>query len=386
MSDFSDAITSFMDGPADESVARGLKGEDGETLLALVKALAEAKKRGHLEALGAAGLGKDVKKAARKAAYKLKSAGVEAEVQVTATAALDLSVKANLDNVAVASALGLRGQGWLALGDMLGAQPVEAIIAQGGVVEEVTLLESLTPGRLKNFMRDVKGEGAAAPVLVDASVAVALIEDLQAAIEASGELPQRWPHVVAWREAAASHGASGARAREALADKLADIDINLTRTTHKLLDRPETGVSVPPETALSAMFAEIGEATHSELELTEKQFRERLEGLADSAADAWLGDEGRRLALASWLDFSATVVLANGDEESALQLLYVADEIRGGDKLPHEIHYVQEAFRRLVDYDAAWSHYDDFKNNEHHHHGHHHHGEADEGPGIIVPG
>lgn len=380
------ALKEFAEGDGSVAAAKALKGEDEERLLLLIDKLVEGAQRTHLENLGEAGLGKAIKKAARKAAYKLKSAGVDGGGG--RAGGLDLRVAIDLGEAALVTAPGLRGQGWTACVTLPEAEGLEVVCDPHGSIKEISALEGLAVGRMRKALREARETpGSALPVMASASLALRWLDRLAAELEIAGlPRPATWAHIDRWRKVAVEHGADPeqAAARVVLADKLDDLDRRLKRTTGEVLDVAEAGVMLPDEAAIEALMMQVGEAVHSQLELTEAQFKERLEGLADSAADTWLADETRRKRVAHRLETTADVLLAAGKEQQALQCLYVSDQLAGGDKLPHELGLIQEAFRGIISYDAAWSHYADHKADpEGHAHTHHGHDEDADG-GLIV--
>jgi hypothetical protein len=354
-------LKDFAEGDGSLASAKTLKGEDQERLLLLIEQLAQTGKRAHLENLGAAGLHKDIKKAARKAAYQLKSAGVGGDGG--REAGLDLRVEVDLTEVALVTAPGLRGQGWTACVALPDAEGLEVVCDGHGDIKEISALEGLAVGRMRRALREAREtSGSALPVLADASLALRCLGRLAAEVALAGlRLPATWSHVERWTRAVAAHGADPeqASARARLAGRLADLDPNLARTTEAVLDVSEAGVMLPDEAAIEALMVQVGEAVHGKIELTEVQFKERLEGMADAAADAWLADETRRRRVAHRLETSADVLLAGGHDAAALQCLWVSDQLAAGGKLPHELGLIQQVFRGIISYEAAWEHYAD---------------------------
>lgn len=370
MSELNEALRDFEHGDPTIAAARALKGASPESLLALVTRLGDAGRRGHLEALGEAGLGKAVKKAARKLAYRLKSAGVEG-ADVARDAGVDLRVHVDLSEVAMVVAPGLGGQGWLVATGLPGIDSVEIDFKPGGVVERLRTFENLSTGRLKRYIREItSAPNNAHPVLADADLAVRTIDRVEARLRDQGALTPAFARLDGWRVRAITLGADPDRAsaRRVLADALSDIDINLTRTTSDVFDDPRAGVMTPPPTAIEAMFKEVGAAVHSEIEIERRLFDERMLGIAHRCLDAWLADDVQRGLVGQWLEDTADVLLAAGATDRSLQLLWVTDQLTGGQTLPHENPFLAEAFSRTVDLDGAWEHHQAFLRGEDHHH------------------
>ncbi len=365
----------FAEGPAEVAAARSLAGEREQDLQSLVTYLTEARQRAHLEALGEAQVPKAVKKAARKAAYQLKSAGVSGEA--VRGQGLDLRAQVDLDQIAFVAGPGLRGESWLALGTLPDASGVEVVVAEGARIEQVQLIGGLTVGKMRKVLREAKEEAAATlPVIGDASLAVRLMDRLIEDVQASGgTFPDGWTQALRWRDEAVRLGADPSRwdARAQLSG--AERPAALERTTERLRTARHAGIMQPPEAVVAALMEQLSAVLHGDEPLEQAEFRQRVEGLADSSADAWLADADVRARVARWLESDADVLLAAGDRDGALQALYVSDELSGGSLLPHEIGLVREAFQALIDVDAAWEHFQaHLRGEDHHHHGGHAHG------------
>ena len=104
-------MKAFANGIPTLEAGKALASEDAEALLELIGQLLEENLRGHLEILGESGLPKVAKKAARKAAHKLKCAGVSSEVTAHRNTAMSFAVETDLSQIALVSAPGLRSQG-----------------------------------------------------------------------------------------------------------------------------------------------------------------------------------------------------------------------------------------------------------------------------------
>lgn len=360
--ELNEALAAYADGPPDLEAARTLKDQPQAELLALIAELAERGQRAHLESLGRAGFAKPVKKAARAAAYKLKSAGVAGEG--ARDKGLSLRQEVSLNDRALVRAEGFQGVVWIATADLPEYEGFKIDCEPGPRIEKISQLETMSPSKLRRLLREYENEASEtgmAPLLVDADMAVRLIDGLAedvAAADPAG-LPGSWSRVKAWRDEAVRHGADpdAADARRALTDELAAMPRELKRSTTKLIERPEYGVLLPDEDALDAFFIRVQESTLMVLELTEAQFYGHIDSLAEQAADAWLIDESRRRMVVRSLETNADLALSQGQRDAALQLLWVADQLAAGEKLPHEIELFREAFVNAVVKEAAWSEY-----------------------------
>lgn len=355
------ATLAFQSGDATLETARQLSEEGTEDLLDLVDALLADKQRGHLELLGQAGLEKKVRKAARKAAHRLESAGVASDVVVAESKAINFSAAIELDQVALISAPGLRGQGWHAFCGLKNLDPFELVIREGGEINEMNLLRSLSMSRMKRALRDIKDEpSTGVPILADAALAIRTIDSLTESTRGSdGNFPTDWTHALAWRDLAVELGADPATrdARALLAKELATLQDEPDLAVSKILLNPEAGVMMPPTHVLEALFREVQHVTHSDRKFERAEFDEHLRGLAMAQLDTWLGDAAEGLRLARCLDASADCLLATGAQEAALHALWLADHLRSVSRLPHEYLLLSEVMMRLMAIDSAWEHY-----------------------------
>ena len=353
MPGLSAALEAFAAGTGDIAAAHALTGHAEAELLALVTHLAAAQQRAHLEALGEAGLGKQVKKAARAAAYKLKSAGVSGEAKRGASA-IDLSVLVELDRIAIVGPPGLDGQAWIVAAGLPGAAGFEVDLRADDKPARVEAIEDLGRGRLKKFFDQA---GAGRSHLAHADLAVRLIDVLEARLEAlPGGLPASFAHVARWREVAHELGADGARcdARAALADG-GEVAAPEAAAVKRLLEDVRVGYLVPPEAVVQLIDQRFGALMHGDEAVEEATFRAECEVLLDEAADGWL-DRSDGATMAGWLDLDADVLLGRGDADGARVLLGMADGIRGYAGAGHEAPLLAQAIRGAIEVESAWQH------------------------------
>ena len=333
-----DAVAAFAGGEPSIAGATALKSEAADALMALVTSLSAGSQRAHLEAIGESKLPKAVRKAARKAAYKLKSAGVEGEVRVEGPQ-FQVRAEVDLEQAALLTAPGMRGEFWLLLSELPQGGSAELRLVDGSV-EECRLLESLSRGKLRNIERNIRDQyDSGLPVLTHAGAAVRFVRHLEELVAAGSlEAPEDWPYVKRWADAAVALGADPDvyNARIQLASELSNMDVNLQRTVTKVVDLPVVGVLLPPEYAIQTFVGQLEGVVHSDIEIDRATFDARLNGMADSAADAWLAADSLRERVAGWLDLTADTLLVRGHRDGALQVLWTADELRSAEKLPHE--------------------------------------------------
>jgi hypothetical protein len=367
------SMTTFADGIPSLDDGRALATEDTPALLELIGHLSEKKQRGHLEVLGQSGLPKEAKKAARKAAHKLKCAGVTSDVEAPKAGGVDFSIETDLSQIALVSAPGLRGQGWHAFAGLPGLAACEIMLREGCQIAETNVLQSLSIARLKRALFDMKEQAnTSLPVLCDASLAVRMIDHTTEAVRAGdGQFPREWTHVRSWRDKAVELGADpeSRDASKLLSAALAKLQEEPDVETSKLLINPECGIMLPPTAVLEALFREVQVITHSDRDYEREDFDEYLRGLAHAALDQWLSNEKDVSALARRMKAVADVLLYTGDEGGALHALWLSEHMPEMARLPHEYKLLSEGLVKVVAFDSAWQHY---KQEDHDQCGHDH--------------
>ena len=375
-----ESTQAFLDSPADASSVALLDNASRDELMTLIRTLKEQHKRNHLEFMGQSSLEKVVRKTARKAAHKLKSMGVAGE-SLRRVAAIDLNTSVSLDEVALLSAPGFRGQGWWALCNLPGASAIEIICKEGPILDQVHPLETLSVGRLKAALRAAQDESTSAlPVIANGDLAVRVIDRLEADLKQVGaEFPPHWTQVLNWRQTAIRLGADPTKACAAthLSEKLAQVNLEPANAGQAMMDIPESGVLMPPTTVLRTIFEQVNAVVHSSDTYTRESFEAHLFGMADLAIDTWLAEDSVREALALRLETSADVLFNMQREDAALDALWVGQALRDGRCLPHEIGLFSTCFQTLIAVDRAWSHFDNHAKGEdcgHDHQDEHVHG------------
>ncbi|MCA9515589.1 MAG: hypothetical protein KC635_11655, partial [Myxococcales bacterium] len=202
--------------PAEADVA-SLASLSAAELDALVSDLERSNRRDHLELVGAAArLPGAVRKAARKAAYRLKSRGVAATVDPTRHAAVDLRAEVDLDDRVLAHFPGLGGRYVVVLGDLPDARGA-SIQADG----EGVRVASTAMGRAQMRAHAREHGDSLGLVIGPAALGVQLAARLAVEVRRlGGEFPPGWSDVVWWCERAQALGADAATcdATTALAD------------------------------------------------------------------------------------------------------------------------------------------------------------------------
>lgn len=361
------SLQSFAQGPAEVAVAKALS-YDRTSGLALVAALATDKLRSHLEALGEVASDKEVKKAARAAAYKLKSAGVAGGVQREAT--VDLSVKIETEGIAAVTAPGFDGRLWLVLPSLPGAGGGELDLREG--TPRLDPIQELSLGRVRKFHNEVNRDNVLqAPFLVNLDMAAHLVGLADEALKLTGKpVPQAMEHFRNWHRRAIALGAepekASARAQLAV-DTSIDVEGIEALSAHRAL-----GFLAAPPSAFESIDKEFRGLLHGAEVIGKPEFLTTAGVLVDRAANTWAASPGGKQLAALWLDATADVLFAGGDVETAKIALAGANDLRkwdGQDALSQPL--VARAFKGAVDLEAAWTHREAHMQGKAHH-GHDH--------------
>lgn len=358
-------LQSFVDGPAELAAARALAYDRGAGL-ALVAALTDKKLRSHLEALGEVASDKEVKKAARAAAYKLKSAGVSGGVQ--REAGIDLSVKIETEGVAAATAPGFDGRLWLVLSSLPGAGGGELDLRDGSGKQRIDPIQELSLGRVRRFHGEVSAQlTLQPPVLADLDLAARLVGIAAEALALSGRpVPPAMEHFKAWGLRAVALGAdpNRASARATLGPAGRPLPVGAIDV---LAEHPRLGFLAAPPEAFEPIDKEFRALLHGQEAIEKDAFLAQGKALVEQAARLWWSSAtGRKLA-ALWLDATADVLMVAADHDAARIALAASDELLAwdGDPLAHPL--VERAFKGAVDLEAAWMHREAHMRGEAHH-------------------
>jgi len=357
-------LAAFAAAAPELSAARGLS-YDRKAGLDLVAHLVANKQRSHLEALGEVSADKEVKKAARAAAYKLKSAGVEGGVKLDG--GIDLTVKIETTDIAAATVPGLDGRLQLVLPSIPGHGGGELDL-RDPEKPRAEVIGELAVGRIRRFANDNGPGQAHHPLqLIDLDMAVHIIAVAEQAATLAGiQIPPTYSHVRSWAVRAATFGADASRA--SARKKLGAPPKGLPEGAVDLLAaHPRLGHLSAPSTAFTKIDKQFRALMHGTEAVERADFDTQAKGLLTQAATDFWASPGQRKAAVLWLELSADLLLAIGDEEAARIALALADDLDGwaGDPLAHPL--IERAFMGALDLDSAWQH------REAHVHGHAHH-------------
>lgn len=340
----------FAAGGPTEAAASALVALSPAELDALVRALERDRRRDHLELLGAtAALPTPTRKAARKAAYRLKSRGVAATVEPGHRGGVDLRATVDLDDRVLAHFPGLGGRYVVVLGDLPDASGV-SIQADGDGVR----VAATSMGRAQ--MRAHAREHGAALGLVIAPAALGVQLAARLAVEIrrlGGEFPPGWSDVVWWCERAQALGADPAGSDAALALAGGPLDAGDAAAARAVLGRLGRA-ALPAGVVLDEIDQRAQDALLLEADYDETEAIVLLAGIAEGVCDELYQAPDVRAAAVRSLDATSDVLLSAGDEEGARVVLATARALEGGALLPHELPLLAEAFQRILDPAAFW--------------------------------
>lgn len=340
---------------------------DRQAGLELVSALVERKLRSHLEALGEVSPDKEVKKAARAAAYKLKSAGVSGGVRLEG--GIDLSVKIETRDIASACVPGLDGKLHLVLPSLPGHGGGELDLRDGDKPRAEPLTE-LAVGRIRRFAAD-NGIGQAnhPALLIDLDLAARLVDLADEAMTLSATtVPPTFSHFRSWRQRAAGFGADPSRVSARA--RLGPIARPLPESAvAEFAADARVGYLSAPPAAFTPIDKEFRALMHGREPMERADFDAQARGLIERAAASWWGSTQQRRAAALWLEASADLLLspAVADEAMARIALGLADDLMDWAGAPLSHPLLERAFVGAIDLNHAWNH------REAHVHGHVHH-------------
>ncbi|MBL8786530.1 MAG: hypothetical protein JNJ59_16625 [Deltaproteobacteria bacterium] len=362
-------LAAFAAGPAEIARAKTLS-YDRPAGLALVKDLTDRKLRSHLEALGEVSADKEVKKAARAAAYKLKSAGVEGGVQ--REAAVDLTVKIETENIAATTTPGFDGRLWLIVPTLPGHGGGDLDLRETGERLRAEPVDDLSIGRIRRFVAEVtKERPQQPPLLIGLDLAARLVGIADTCITLAGtRVPPTFAHFRSWQKRAVALGADPERAsaRAALGTFSQPVQDELVQA---LAVHPRLSFLSAPAAAFDAIDKEFRALLHGHEAIEKDAFLAAGKGLVEIAAKMWWDSPHGRTVAAKWLEATADVLWSEGDNDHARIALAAADDLLkwAGSALEHPL--VARAFKGAVDLEAAWLHREAHMRGDAHH-GHDH--------------
>jgi|GEM_PF-1637471 len=345
------ALTTYLATPPTVESATAFQAAIGKADPASIcKALAAKSARAHLEALAETAAEKSLKKAARAAAYKLKSAGIAGEFRTQG--GIDLTPTVTLDRIGIAYAPTLGGAMQLLVGSLPGAAGGWIDFAsneQGASIDP-----EMTAGRIhKRAQESAAARGIRVLAPVHADVAARIIEVTAKALEVVGRAkPAAYPGFLTWAERARTLGADPERAN-------ARATIAPTPTTDAPTILFEHKINAPaavPDELGEELDRRLGPELHSDAATDEAAFCARVEEAGFAALDAWWAEKGAKDASTMMLDLGADVHAATGDPETAAIFLGVSDALTAHEGAARDSAVLAAWIRRLVNPKSAWKH------------------------------
>ena len=346
-----DPLAGFAAAPAEQADLDALRAAPVPDLLALIPQLAAARQRAHLEALAHRSLPRAVRKAAGKAAYQLKSAGVAVGWRPAAPAHA-LEVVEDLGLVGGCVGPGLVGLASLVVGQVGMGYGFGLTTDMGAAGCEVDVVGALSRAQLRRELRSRRDPGERV-VLCDVHLAARFVDWVAVELALRGAAtPEGWSRVLEWRQEARAHGADPARAA---ARGRVDVAIPPRAVVEAVLANDELGVFSPPPGVVDDLGAALDAAVKSPIEVSQIAFRQRLMDSADRTVDAWLAKPADRARLLRWLELDADVALAAGLPDQAAAILWTAVQLTDPTIEAHTLELLGRAMARLVDHDGCWA-------------------------------
>jgi hypothetical protein len=360
------AVDTFLAEAPSTASANSLAGLIPPTAIdAVCASLAGRGARAHLEALGEATKDKNLKKAARAAAYKLKSAGVAATFKPERRA-IDLTPAVELDRIAIVIVPTLGGNTEILVGTLPGA--AGGMLDLTSQEQRAEIDASMTAGRLRRIAADAGARrGGRGIPLVNADVAVRAVRAADAYLSELGRSRHgAFAGLLAWAERAEALGADAVRADARLqlqpipeADDATLLDL--------MFNHPWSGTPGVPDELGSELDVVLAEELHGQDETDEETFCKRIETLSAQALDTWWAKSGVPQATVRMLELGADVMVALDERDAAALLLTAADRLKSHAGAGSESSLLSGWIGRLVNPRSAWKH------RLAHIHGHAHH-------------
>jgi hypothetical protein len=290
---------------------------------ALVRALEHRELLDHLELLAElSAAGKDTKKAAGAAAYRLRSRGVKPRFKAPPAPQPDVkkAEPVDLGFVALASAPGLVGRYWMLLGTLPGVEALEVKGDADGGVEGIEVIRPVSGSKLERLAKEFERKTVRGlPVRASADLALQLVASWASLLPA-GRVPPLWREVDAWRQAALGLGADAARA-----SARRQVAASVTPLSWEALYKLEAGgIHLPTPAVLQRVLAGMRDMLDKpsvEAEVVERHARD----LSRESLAGWLSVPEVRERLRVFLDATADVMLGVKQVPAAAAFLALAD-------------------------------------------------------------
>jgi hypothetical protein len=346
-----DLLAGFAASPAEQADLGALRAAPVPELLALIPELAAARQRAHLEALAHRSLPRAVRKAAGKAAYQLKSAGVADEWRPAAPARA-LEVVEDLGLVGGCVGPGLVGLASVVVGQVGMGYGFGLTTDMGAAGCEVDVVGALSRSQLRRELRNRRDPGERV-VLCDVHLAARFVDWVAVELAERGPAtPEGWSKVLEWRQEARAHGADPA---QAAARSRVEVATPPRAVVEAVLSNDELGVFSPPPGVVDTLGTGLDAAVKSPIEVTQVAFRQRLMDSADRTLDAWLAEPADRARVLRWLELDADVAWAAGLPDQAAAILWTADRLSDPAVEARSLDLLKRSMARLVDHDGCWA-------------------------------
>lgn len=300
-----------------------LQGLSPAGFQALVTALEHRELIDHLEMLAEFGaVGREAKKAAAAAAYRLRSRGIKPRVKPTTARVEPKAEAVDLGFVALASPPGLVGRFWMLLGSLPGVEAIEVKGDADGGVEGVEVLRPVSGSKLEKLAREFERKDVRGlPIRASADLAVQLIRLWGGAMEAN-RTPPMWRQVEAWAQAAVGLGAdpSRASARKNLGAHEAPMSFR------DLYALKAGGIHLPTPAVIQRMLSGVRDMLDQPA-ISHERVVQRAGELSREAMSTWLSVPQVRSRLARWLEATADVMYHLKHLSAAVAFIALADAL-----------------------------------------------------------
>ncbi len=317
------AALEFMAAEPSPVTLEPLGGLSHPALLTLIRALEHRELVDHLELVNGYGaLGRDIRKAASAAAYRLHSRGIKPTVRATATALKTQDEPVELDLLGLVSPPGLVGRFWMLLGSMPGIEAIEVKGDADGGIEAIEVIRPVSRSKLDKLAREFERKQVRGiPVRASADLLVQTIGTWGRML-ASGRVPPMWREVEAWSQAAIRYGAEGRRASARAQLKKGEPALSFP----ELYKLEAGGIHLPTPGVVQTVLNGMSELLDKPA-VEPSWVAQKAAQLSRDSLGGWLSIPLVRERLAAWLEVTADVMYSQKRLPAAAGFLALADEL-----------------------------------------------------------